>query len=91
MFQRGPARGNYRAGSHHALYLLSQFYVFRGARYHYPAGISPGQFIRQLSVRRGYLDLAAREPQRIRVLDASLPAESIASEILAELERAGHL
>lgn len=43
------------------------------------------------SVRRGYLDLAAREPSRIRVMDASLPAEAIAAKILATLEQAGHL
>jgi len=43
------------------------------------------------AVRCGYLDLAAREPARIRVVDASRPAELIASEIRSELDLAGQL
>jgi dTMP kinase len=42
-------------------------------------------------VRRGYLELAGREPHRIRVLDASLPPSDIASQIRFLLHAAGLL
>ncbi|HET9108427.1 MAG TPA: dTMP kinase [Steroidobacteraceae bacterium] len=38
-------------------------------------------------VRAAYLELAAREPQRIHVIDASLPLESVARQVAAVLER----
>jgi dTMP kinase len=37
------------------------------------------------AVRRGYLDLAAREPERIRVLDASASPEEIADQVRLSL------
>ncbi len=37
------------------------------------------------AVRRGYLDLAAREPDRIRVLEAARPPDEIHRDILAEV------
>ncbi len=37
------------------------------------------------AVRRGYLDAAAREPARIRVLDASEPPDVIAGKIVAAI------
>ena len=43
------------------------------------------------AVRRGYLELAARESHRIRVLDGSKPPAKIASEIRSLLEAAGFL
>ncbi|MFZ4774901.1 MAG: dTMP kinase [Terrimicrobiaceae bacterium] len=43
------------------------------------------------AVRRGYLELAAREPVRIRVLDASRPAPEIAAKIQDFLSEAGFL
>ncbi len=36
-------------------------------------------------VRRGYLELAAREPARIRVIDGSAPPEEVAAVILSHL------
>lgn len=39
------------------------------------------------AVRRGYLELAAREPARIRILDASLPQEEIAGQIRSLLAK----
>ncbi|MDX2080233.1 MAG: dTMP kinase [Terrimicrobiaceae bacterium] len=42
---------------------------------------SPEEFFE--AVRRGYLELARREPRRIRVIDAARPPESVAAEILA--------
>ena len=38
-------------------------------------------------VRRGYLELAAREPERIKVINAAGTPEQIASVILDHLER----
>ena len=43
------------------------------------------------AVRRGYLELAAREKHRIRVLDGSRPPGEIASQILESLAEAGLL
>ncbi len=43
------------------------------------------------AVRRGYLELAARENSRIRVLDAALPAPAIAAQIRDNLRGAGLL
>ena len=43
------------------------------------------------AVRRGYLELAARESHRIRVLDGSKTPAKIASEIRSLLEAAGFL
>ncbi|MGH8261266.1 MAG: dTMP kinase [Steroidobacteraceae bacterium] len=37
-------------------------------------------------VRQAYLDLARREPRRIRVIDASRPLETVQSEVAALLE-----
>jgi dTMP kinase len=41
------------------------------------------------AVRRGYLELAARETHRIRVLDGSRPPAEIAAQILKHLAEAG--
>lgn len=41
------------------------------------------------AVRQGYLALAAREPARIRVLDATLPPADLAREIQTDLARHG--
>lgn len=38
-------------------------------------------------VRRCYLDLAAREPQRIKIVDASLPLEQVWTRVVDELTR----
>lgn len=38
-------------------------------------------------VRAAYLELARREPQRIHVIDASLPLEAVAQQVAAVLER----
>ncbi len=38
------------------------------------------------AVRQGFLDLAAREPDRYVVIDAALPAETIHAEVLARLD-----
>ena len=38
------------------------------------------------AVRRGFLDLAARDPGRYAVVDASLPAEEIRARVLMRLE-----
>ena len=38
------------------------------------------------AVRRGFLDLAARDPDRYVVVDAGLPAEEIGARVLARLE-----
>lgn len=38
-------------------------------------------------VRAAYLELARREPQRIHVIDASLPLEAVARQVAAVLER----
>ena len=43
------------------------------------------------AVRRGYLELAARETHRFRVLDASRPPEEIAARIVADLTGSGFL
>jgi len=43
------------------------------------------------AVRRGYLELAAREKHRIRVLDGSQPPGEIATQILKSLTEAGLL
>ena len=43
------------------------------------------------AVRRGYLELAARETHRIRVLDGSQPPGEIAAQILSHLTKAGLL
>ena len=43
------------------------------------------------AVRRGYLELAAREKHRIRVLDGSQPPGDIATQILKHLTEAGFL
>ena len=43
------------------------------------------------AVRRGYLELAAREKHRIRVLDGSKPPGEIAAQILKSLTGAGFL
>jgi dTMP kinase len=37
------------------------------------------------AVRQGFLDLAAREPQRYLVIDAGLPAEQIHAEVVARI------
>ena len=42
------------------------------------------------TVRRGYLDLAGREPERFCVLDAALPPESLHQQILKTLTEHGH-
>ncbi len=42
------------------------------------------------AVRNGYLHAAAREPERFRILDASLDEETISAQILNELRRHGH-
>ena len=42
------------------------------------------------AVRSGYLEAAAREPERFRVIDASLDEETISEKILNELRRHGH-
>jgi dTMP kinase len=39
------------------------------------------------AVRQGYLDLARREPDRLRVLDAGQPPDAITNHILLELRR----
>jgi dTMP kinase len=38
-------------------------------------------------VRAGYLEVAARDPRRVRLLDASLPAEVLANTIFDEIGR----
>ena len=38
-------------------------------------------------VRAGYLDLARREPQRVRVVDAALELEQVKAQVVRELER----
>ncbi len=43
------------------------------------------------AVRRGYLELAAREKRRIRILDGSKPPGEIAEQIQVLLERSGIL
>ena len=43
------------------------------------------------AVRRGYLELAARETHRVRVLDGSKPPGEIATQILKHLSKAGLL
>ena len=43
------------------------------------------------AVRRGYLELAAREKRRIRILDGSQPPGDIAEQILSLLEESGFL
>ncbi|NCG08946.1 MAG: dTMP kinase [Verrucomicrobia bacterium] len=45
----------------------------------------PLEFFR--AVRQGYLDLAANEPERIRVFDASLDPETLSQQICDALER----
>lgn len=39
------------------------------------------------SVRKGYLDIAAAEPERCTVIDASKPLESVKQDLLAALEQ----
>ncbi|MFY8216132.1 MAG: dTMP kinase [Chthoniobacterales bacterium] len=41
-------------------------------------------------VREGYLDLTAREPTRTRLLDASLPRETLAAKILNHVNDLGY-
>jgi dTMP kinase len=41
-------------------------------------------------VRAGYLDLIMREPVRMRLLDASLPRETLAEKILNHVNNLGH-
>jgi len=41
-------------------------------------------------VRAGYLDLVKREPTRTRLLDASLPRETLAAKILNHVSDLGH-
>jgi dTMP kinase len=48
----------------------------------------PADFYR--AVRNGYLNLARSEPQRIRIMDATLPPEALASRIRHELSTFGH-
>ena len=43
------------------------------------------------AVRRGYLELAAREKHRIHILNGVLPPEKIAAQIRTHLSRAGFL
>lgn len=38
-------------------------------------------------VRAGYLDLARREPQRVRIIDAALQLEQVKAQVVRELER----
>jgi dTMP kinase len=38
-------------------------------------------------VRAGYLDLARREPQRVRIVDATLELEQVKAQVVRELER----
>jgi dTMP kinase len=38
-------------------------------------------------VRAGYLDLARREPQRVRIIDAALELEQVKAQVVRELER----
>src|SRR5690606_24500951 len=38
-------------------------------------------------VRRAYLDIAAREPRRVRVIDARAPVEAIQARLAALLEQ----
>jgi dTMP kinase len=38
-------------------------------------------------VRAGYLELARREPQRVRVVDAALELEQVKAQVVRELER----
>ena len=38
-------------------------------------------------VRAGYLDLARREPQRVRVVDAALELEQVKAQVVRELEQ----
>lgn len=42
------------------------------------------------TVRQAYLDLAAREPERFRVLDAALPPEALHAQILETLNARVH-
>ncbi len=42
------------------------------------------------TVRQGYLDLAAREPERFCVMDAALPAEQLHAGIVKTLTGLGH-
>jgi dTMP kinase len=42
------------------------------------------------SVRKGYLELAAAEPERVRIINAEAPRESIAMEIRAHLTSTRH-
>ena len=42
------------------------------------------------TVRRGYLDLAGREPERFCVLDAALPPEELHTRIVKTLTERGH-
>ena len=42
------------------------------------------------TVRQAYLDLAAREPERFRVMDAALPAEQLHAGIVKTLTGLGH-
>lgn len=39
-------------------------------------------------VRRGYLEIAAAEPERVRLLDASLPVDDLAALVAETVERA---
>ena len=48
----------------------------------------PPDFYR--AVREGYLQLARTFPDRVRVIDATQPPETIAREILAQLLNSGH-
>jgi dTMP kinase len=41
-------------------------------------------------VRKGFLQIAAEEPERIKVLDASLSAEEVASEVRRIIEESWH-
>jgi dTMP kinase len=38
-------------------------------------------------VRAGYLELARREPQRVRIIDAALELEQVKAQVVRELER----
>ncbi len=38
-------------------------------------------------VRAGYLDLARREPQRVRIVDAAAELEQVKAQVIRELER----
>ena len=45
-----------------------------------------GSFLRD--VRKAYLEIARRDPGRVKVIDATLPAEQVTGEIVALIEKA---